>query len=565
MTYALQDYWPKLEADVSRNELKKHVEALMQWERYSGTYGEYQAVAYVKDRLDDFGIDAKVEEFDGLISNNCHASVTIHAGDRRVVQCLTHPFSVSAPGGMRAEVAYAGTKPGDVDVAGKIAIVDGPGTPWDYAKWRSLGAVAIICHSRAKVVQDYIISGVWGTPEPSTAPNLPDVPVVSIDSASGDYLRSLLREGRVEVTVRTLLDTGIKDLRFPVAEIKGDPDSEEFVLIAGHMDSWYFGAQDNAAGNSSLLELARVLQKHREKLKRNVRVAWWIGHSHGRFAASTWYCDNYWEDLARNCVGYLNVDQPGHRESTWMCGFATPDSARYISGMIKTLVGQDRQPPRPPRNADQSFWGVGLPSFSYLPRLREGSPDEAPDDPGGRKPWYQHTPHDTIDKLDFDLLRDHTYYFCATMMDLSNRGILPWDHADTADAFAKRLSELNEAGGTHLDLAPCFEQAAALKRVAQEISGAQGLSADRQSKVSRGLLRASQILLNIYYTEEGKYHQPNAIAQPFLPGLSEVGKLAQMSSASEPYLFLKTKLIRERNRVTEGLRWAEETIRESFE
>lgn len=565
MSELSQELWPVLRAEVSRDNLKKHVDALMQWERYSGTFGEYQAVAYVKDRLDEMGAEARVENFKGLISNNCHASVTLHAGDQRVVQCLTHPFSISAPGGVRGQVAFAGKKPGEVDVAGKIAMVDGPGTPWDVAKWRELGAIGLVCHSHARVVQDYIISPVWGTPEPATVTNLPAMPVVSIDEGSGTYLRSLMSNGPVEVTIRTRLDTGMKHLQFPVADIKGRGDTDEFVLIAGHMDSWYFGAQDNAAGNSSLLEVARVLQKHRDKLTKNVRVAWWIGHSHGRFAASTWYCDNRWEDLAKNCVGYLNVDQPGHNDSTWMCGFATPDSARYISEMIKAMTGQDRWPPRPPRNADQSFWGLGLPSFSYLPRLREGSPDEAPDEPGGHKPWYQHTPFDTIDKLDFDLLVDHTGYFCATMEDLSNRGVLPWNHADTADAFVKRLDELKAMAGNNLDLSPCYQEAHALKSVAKVINSAAGLSKERIARVNQALLRSSQLLLNVYFTEEGKYHQPDALPQPLLPGLREVADLAGMPATSEDYLFTKTRLIRERNRVTESLRWAREALREAIE
>ena len=36
---------------------------------------------------------------------------------------------------------------------------------------------------------------------------------------------------------------------------------EEFVLVHGHLDGWHYGVGDNAVGNATLLELARVFQQ----------------------------------------------------------------------------------------------------------------------------------------------------------------------------------------------------------------------------------------------------------------------------------------------------------------
>ncbi|MCL4368207.1 MAG: M28 family peptidase [Actinobacteria bacterium] len=553
--------WSGLRDEVSRANVQKHTETIFGWERHAGTPAERQAVAYIKEYLDQQGIDAKVEEFDSLISNTVRASVTILAGDRRAVQCITHPFSKSVPAGVTAEAIHPGDKIDEVSVAGKIVIVDDTDAPRNANRLQDRGAAAMICHSRGRALQDYIISQVWGTPEPGTVKNLPGIPVVTLDGDAADHLEALMRDGPVQVTVRTELDTGIKPMHFPVADIKGTAGTDEFVLLAGHMDSWYFGAQDNAVGNASLMEVARVLSQHRELLKRNVRIAWWVGHSHGRFAASTWYCDNRWEDLTRNCVGYLNVDQPGFRDADFLKCFSTPDAARYISGMVKNLADQDVWPPRPPRAADQSFWGAGLPSFSYLPRLHENSGDEAPDELGARKPWYQHSPFDTLDKIDFNLLAEQTYYFANTMADLSTRSILPWDHADVADAFLKRLNELNIAGGTALDLAPCIEDAWRLKDAGSRVRAVGNVTPDQQQRLNRAIRRASQLLLPVFFTEEGRYHPAPAAQMPLLPGLRELPQLAKMSSHSEQHLFLRTKLMRERNRVTESLRWASEALR----
>ena len=65
------------------------------------------------------------------------------------------------------------------------------------------------------------------------------------------------------------------------------------MLVHGHYDSWDVGVGDNATGDATLLEIARVLWKNREKLKRSVRIAWWPGHSTGRYAGSTWFADTF--------------------------------------------------------------------------------------------------------------------------------------------------------------------------------------------------------------------------------------------------------------------------------
>jgi len=357
---AMDGDWSDLRSQVSYQQLKKHAENICQWARYPASQGERDAVAYIKGCLDEYGVEARVEQHDAYVSDTVYGMLTIHAGDRRGFQGITHPFSRSAPQGVTAEAVYVGGQNTDgIGVAGKVVLTDDTDASRNANRLAEKGAVAMVCHSRGRALQDYIISRVWGTPEPGTLKNLPAIPVITVDLETGDRLKALLRDGPVRVTVRTKLDTEIRKLQFPTAEVKGDPGSSEFVLLAGHMDSWYFGAQDNAVGNASLLEVARVLQQNQDKLKRNVRFCWWVGHSHGRFASSTWYCDNYWEDLARNCVGYLNVDQPGFRDASFLKGFATPDATRYLSGMVKALAGQDVLPPRPPRNADQSFWGVG--------------------------------------------------------------------------------------------------------------------------------------------------------------------------------------------------------------
>ena len=102
----------------------------------------------------------------------------------------------------------------------------------------------------------------------------------------------------------------------PVVTIPGRSEPETFVLLHGHYDSWDYGIGDNAVGDATLLEVARVLWKHRDHLERSVRIAWWPGHSTGRYAGSTWFADRFAIDLYENCIAQINCDSPGCRSAS---------------------------------------------------------------------------------------------------------------------------------------------------------------------------------------------------------------------------------------------------------
>ena len=96
------------------------------------------------------------------------------------------------------------------------------------------------------------------------------------------------------------------------------------MLFSGHIDSWHRGAMDNGSANALMLEVLRVLLPQREMLRRSIRLAFWSGHSHGRYAGSTWYADNFWEELHENCVLHLNADS-----TRWARGHGPDRGASY--------------------------------------------------------------------------------------------------------------------------------------------------------------------------------------------------------------------------------------------
>src|SRR5699024_10089069 len=118
---------------------------------------------------------------------------------------------------------------------------------------------------------------------------------------NGLKLERTLAHGAVWATVHSDVKTAWAELPLVIADVPGR-ESDNFLLVGSHIDSWYEGITDNATGDASLLELARVLAEFEEKLTHGVRFAWWPGHSTGRYSGSTWYADTYFMELRNKAL-----------------------------------------------------------------------------------------------------------------------------------------------------------------------------------------------------------------------------------------------------------------------
>jgi len=147
-----------------------------------------------------------------------------------------------------------------------------------------------------------------------------------------------------------------------------------------------------------------------------VKLAWWPGHSTGRYAGSTWFCDRFAIDLDENCVAQINCDSPGCR---WATSYhetrAFTESADIAAQAIRDVIPDAVvKTMRPPQAGDYSFNNIGLPSFlmlsSTMPQaLREEKRYYDVSGCGANIAW--HTENDTIEIADRDiLLKDMRIY-----------------------------------------------------------------------------------------------------------------------------------------------------------
>jgi hypothetical protein len=561
----------------------KTLETFGNIDRVSGSQGDFQAVDYVVSYLKGHGIPVDVYEFDSLISRPMRGSLRCVAPEEREIHCKTRAFSAcTPPAGLRGEVIYVPTRSGGVgilegatedeyagiDARGKIVLSmrGGPDAVWDAQRHGAIGLIHV-WSSGEDVLHEMIATPVWGTPTPETAHMVPTIPIGSVKKSDGEWLISLTHQGKVEVILRTEVDTRWRQLRLPVAEIRGSTEPDEFVLVGGHLDSWYVGITDNATGNATCMEMARVLFEHREHLRRSVRVAWWPGHSYGRYSGSTWYADNFWQDLHKNCVGYDNIDSPGclgaidYSEVTAMA-----EDKAFVEKVVLEITGQKTRGVRPVRAGDQSFWGHGVPSLFMLLSNR---PDQSAVG-GSAGGWWWHSEYDTLDKADKKIQVQDTRLHLLAVLRLANAEVLPFDFVDVADEalgairdYAAGATAVSDAGSVLAAVEEFRLRAAKLNEAICSISGP-GCCQGKAALLNDCLKGLSRLINPVSYTVTGPFDQDPATPTRPYPGLVSLKTLAALSPGTNEYGFTLTRLLRECNRTIDAFRQASRLVDETL-
>ncbi|HET8627047.1 MAG TPA: M28 family peptidase [Thermomicrobiales bacterium] len=567
--------------------LQRHLIRFSTLFRDSGSPDERAAAEYVRDTLAGYGVAAQILTFPSLISWPLAGRLALLDGAGREVEEIpvrTRSFGApTPPGGIEAELVYvpfAAPEPGamifshravagdytGLDVAGKVVItMDGGPDGIRRAQEQGAAGHIHIWPSDEAVIHEMIGTSVWGTPTPESARRLPAIPALGVTNADGMRLAERCRAGTVRVRLAGDVRTAWMEVPLVAADIPGRrPD--RFLLVGAHLDSWYEGVTDNATGDACLIELARVFHAQRADLTYGLRFCWWPGHSTGRYSGSTWYADTHFAELRAGCLGYLNTDSPGVRETTeWDCRYNMGEVEHITAAVVGALSGQEPHVRRPLKAGDQSFLGVGLPSLGAYRMLAVDHPDRKAVGGSGGAYWW-HSPEDTLDKADARILADDTRIYATMAARLVLPELHPYNFVPSAQDFAEHLAALQEAAGRHLDLSDTLAAARELRAGAERLAAVTGgpLDAGQVERCNRAMLALSRLLNPALFTIDGPYEFDPALQLPVLPGLASLRELAALDPASNDYQFLLTKLRRQRNRIHDALLQASGLLSETL-
>jgi N-acetylated-alpha-linked acidic dipeptidase len=559
--------------------------------RESGTPDEETAARYIAGRLEALGIPYTLHAPELYISVPEHAEVTVasSAGSRALRARPPAMARSTGDAAVEAEVHYVpsryaagttslfdtpdaarGSVAGEDPVAGRIVLTEGFSMPGPVQAFERRGAVAQIYIHPGDRIHEGICTSIWGAPTHESIGRKPSTPVACISRPDGEWLIAALQRGAIRASIRTRLREGWMRCLLPVAEIGGCADPDEFLLVHGHYDSWYEGIGDNATGDAALLELARVLWSMRDRLRRSIRIAWWPGHSTGRYAGSTWYADTFAEAIDEHCIAQLDIDSPGCADATayeevmWMA-----EADLLCRSSIRDALGVPSERVRPLRAGDYSFNQIGptglymlLSNIPIEERRRRGY--YAVGGCGGNTAW--HTPDDLMPVADLDILRRDLAVYLTTIVRLVNAPLHPFDYSLAVDEIASAVRHYQDAAGGEADFGPILEALAELghelrlwrDRAAARLAGAPEDVGERR-RLNATLRRIARLLVPLNYARGERFDHDPALKFGAVPRLEMAASLASMPDDLKP--FARVALRRESNKVGAIIREARRELR----
>ena len=581
----------EMEAEISKELMQENWERFMEHVPiHSGSPEEEEAIQFLKAKLEEYGLEPEVLRFEAYISDPQYAKLEVLEPYGMEVQCTPYrQVGTTGPEGIEGDVVYIPPEEiGVADCADKIVLADQKMA----GDWMGLrdglllrlqqmglkGLIVIeqddfmptVCHQRA----DFSVSG---NPTSDNVHLIQTIPaIVHVSNRDGQQLRKLVKKGGVRARVTSVMDTRWKTLPLLVAEVRGAGDPERFLLVNGHVDTPPFspGVVDNASGDVAILELARLLNMHRDRLGRSVRFAFWTGHEIGRYAGSTWFNDAFWHDLRYKCVGSYNIDSPGAEGANTFRACPISEVQEATVDSIRAGAGIEVESFRwPTRAGDGSFWGTGVPHVSLTSSRPREMYDPHVNYSGGG--WWWHTPYATLDHGDVDVLAMDVKVELNYIFRMTNCPVIPYNFVPYAEHMVEILEGYQEKADKvrgYFNLHTVIERAEEFRELSVQLEEAakkarNGASDEAIGELNSCYIRVSRHVNPVAHSNAGPSEQMSMEtfgATPF-PRIHGILELAEMTLHQSPeFKFLRTKLIRQRNAVEDGFHQANELIRKTI-
>ncbi len=369
--------------------------------RWPGSGDDRKACEFMVRKLEEYGLeDPHMESLTlpGWLRGS--SKLTVTKPIKRKIPCIVLPHSVE--GEVESELVFLGDGPIDIyeerkdEIDGKIVMVTSR-TPLGMA--RPLHRIEKYNRSILSGAEGFIFMNHYQAYGPPTGGISPIIPAVGVSYEDGCFLARLLRR---RGSIRVQIETRCKNLDVEswnvVADLSGSGDNEDFVVYGAHYDGHDIaqGALDDATGAVCVMEVARVLAKVEEHIKRRLRFILFAAEEIGLFGSRA-YVKQHPEEM-EDIRFMLNFDSAGRagRQGFQLHGW--PGLEPLFEGVADGL------------GIDLPIWQRVSPYSDHWPFLLQGIPTAGMGDPeeaqrrGGR--GFGHTMYDTVDKVELRVHRE---------------------------------------------------------------------------------------------------------------------------------------------------------------
>lgn len=265
-----------------------YVSQLALWDRSQYTPGYDRAAEWVVGKAKEFGLEqVEIERYpsDGKIDYFGNPTQKIWSVSKAVLW-MTSPFEVritsyaevpmslarnSSSANVEAEVVDVGAGVSDddykKDVKGKIVLTTGGGAVVRQAIFKR-GAVGVVTSWSVpefdylnRLPGDFPDEIGWGG-VPAPGEKTPGTFMFLISARRAQELKTLLQQGK-PLRMRAVVDAEFFDGSINVVSglVRGSKYPNEEIVLTAHLDHYKPGANDNASGSASTLEMARTLNQ----------------------------------------------------------------------------------------------------------------------------------------------------------------------------------------------------------------------------------------------------------------------------------------------------------------
>lgn len=307
--------------------------------RYAGTQSEIEAGDYILQKFREYGLDdVHAEEFEDFGWRGIEGKAWITQPIQKEIGVLSFMNSTpTPPNGIEGEVIFIGPCATDVLELNKDAMKDKVVLTSDYWPYGPINATNRATEFGAKaLVFMNMCSGAGPIIEECQAGRLSRIPVAGISYEDGERIKRLLVDGKVRVKLYLKNEVGKAKYRNVIATIRGKGPEE--VIVGAHFDSPGAGdgAVDDAAGASVVMEVARVLAKHKGQFKRTIRFLCLPAEEPGEFGSIA-YRAAHGTELREMATLYVNLDATCVREGIDLIDVADVASIAPLKKILDEL------------------------------------------------------------------------------------------------------------------------------------------------------------------------------------------------------------------------------------
>lgn len=383
----------KIIKKISAENIFSNIAYLSKTPRVAGTKAEDNAVKYIKQQFESYGYEVEIQPFTFYGYTPPHTTqLTVDGYNGNL-----HPsaFTYTISGNVSGELAYAGlgtvAELQNIDLTGKIALI----------KRGDISFAEKVLNAAAKGAKGVIIFNNVAGAVNGTLGEANDkyVPAVSLTKAEGDALAEKLAKGeKLKVSLNIEGAYAGESTSHNVIATKKPTnkkkDTNNIIVVGSHHDSVAGapGANDDASGTATTLELARVFKN--VPTDTEIRFITFGAEELG-LIGSRHYVNNLSDDEIDRTIANFNLDMVGSKDAGDLVMLTLDGKPNLVTEVAQAsstrLNGAVTPYGQGGRSDHVPFAEAGIPAALFI------------HDP--TEPWY-HTPEDSIDKISKEKLQD---------------------------------------------------------------------------------------------------------------------------------------------------------------